>query len=69
MTTGLDLKLQRVGSRVKANLLAEQMGVSSARVSAIENQAVVTDETATKYLAALQTLTTIPTQAETPSAA
>jgi plasmid maintenance system antidote protein VapI len=69
MTTGLDLKLQRVRHRVKAKHLADQMGVSSARVSAVEGQAVVTSETAEKYLAALQTLTTIPTPSEPASAA
>lgn len=69
MRTGMELKLQRVGHRVKAKHLADEMGVSSARVSAIENQAAVTDETATKYLSALSTLTTIPTSADTASAA
>lgn len=69
MTTGLDLKLKRVQHRVKAKHLADQMGVSSARISTIEGQAQVTDETATKYLAALQTLTTIPTPQQASGAA
>jgi plasmid maintenance system antidote protein VapI len=59
--TGLELKVKRVGHRVKVMDLAAQMGVSPSRVSIIENQASVTEDTEQRYLAALTTLTTIPT--------
>lgn len=60
MATGMDLKLERVKARVKTGDLAVAMGVSASRVSTIEARAVVPDDTAERYLAALGTLTTIP---------
>ena len=54
-TTGLSLKLQRTARRVKARDLAEAMGVKHPRVSQIEAQALVTDQTAERYLSALAT--------------
>lgn len=64
MTTGLDLKLLRVAARVKTIELADAMGVSDSRVSHIESRAVVTDEAAQRYRAALATLTTVPMSTE-----
>lgn len=63
--TGLELKLRRVALRIKVQDLAERMGVSASRISAIENQAVVTDETIRRYLDALTTSATIPTSQAT----
>lgn len=51
--TGLSLKLERVGRRVKQYEIAHAMGVSASRVAKIEREAVVSDEVATRYLAAL----------------
>lgn len=57
MTTGLDLKLERVAARAKAIDLAEAMGVSRQRVSAIESLAVVPEDAATRYRTALLSVT------------
>ena len=51
--TGLGLKLARVGARVKQRPIADAMGVSVSRISAIEREAVVTDATRDRYLDAL----------------
>lgn len=56
--SGLDLKLARVAARVKQNHLGAAMGVSQSRVSAIEREQFVTNETADRYLAALDTCRT-----------
>ena len=58
--TGLELKLRRVGARVKAKDLAAAMGVTTSRISAIEREAIPTDETRRRYVAALQMLTDVP---------
>ena len=52
-STGLGLKLARVGARVKQRPLADAMGVSVSRISAIEREAVVTTATRDRYLDAL----------------
>jgi transcriptional regulator with XRE-family HTH domain len=52
-STGLGLKLARVGARVKQRPLADAMGVSVSRISSIEREAVVTDTTRERYLDAL----------------
>jgi plasmid maintenance system antidote protein VapI len=62
---GMDLKVERVRSRVTAVRLAEEMGVTRQRVAAIEGDAVVTAETAGRYRAALMSLTSA---AEIPAA-
>ena len=59
-TTGMDLKLERTRRRVKAMDLANAMGVTSSRISTIENLAAVTPDAAERYRAALSTLTTVP---------
>lgn len=51
--TGLSLKVLRTEQRVKAREIAEAMGVSQSRVSSIEREGFVTQETADRYLAAL----------------
>ena len=51
--TGLDLKLARIGKRVKQGPIAHEMGVSVSRISAIEREAVVTAATRDRYLDAL----------------
>jgi transcriptional regulator with XRE-family HTH domain len=56
--TGLDLKLARIAARVKQKAIGRAMGVSESRVSAIEREAVVTPETADRYVAALDTCRT-----------
>lgn len=55
--TGMELKLHRIGSRVTGRALAQAMGVTSSRISAIEREAFPTTETERRYLAALATLT------------
>jgi len=56
--SGLDLKLRRVGQRVRATELAREMGVSISRVSHLEREAVVSDAMATRYLNTLATFGT-----------
>lgn len=53
MTTGLDLKVERVRADVRARRIAEIMGVSRERVSAIERSRTVTPEAERRYRAAL----------------
>lgn len=67
---GIDLKLRRVEARVKATELAAAFDppVTSSRVGHIEAADVVTDSAAEKYLAALETLTTVSAP-ETPAEA
>lgn len=60
--TGMELKLRRIGARVKGRALAREMGVSGSRVSAIEREAYVTPETLRRYLAALETLTHVSSE-------
>lgn len=55
--TGIQLRLLRTAERVKTRDLAESMGVHSSRVSQIEAQAIVTDETAARYCDALDRIT------------
>jgi DNA-binding XRE family transcriptional regulator len=56
-TTGMDLRLERVRSRIKANRLAATIGVSRQRIWQIEELPSVTDRWRDRYLAALRTLT------------
>lgn len=53
--TGLDLKLARVALRVKQHQIAQEMGVTPSRISALEREAVVSDDAAARYLEALST--------------
>lgn len=59
--SGLGLKVERVTRRVKATLLAEVMGVSKSRVSAIEREQFPSSEMITRYRAALDTCAPSPT--------
>ncbi len=52
-STGLGLKLARVGERVKQRPLAEAMGVSVSRISSIEREAFPSPATRNRYLDAL----------------
>lgn len=63
--TGLELKLRRVALRLNGSEVAEAMGVSVSRVSHIEARDRVTAAAAEKYLAALETLTTVPPEQDT----
>lgn len=58
---GKTLKLRRVAADVQGKDLAAAMGTSPSQVSRIENSRVVRQETADRYVAALATLTTNPT--------
>jgi len=69
MTTGLELKLLRVAARVRTSEMADAMGVSASRVSAIESRDVVTDGASSRYRVALATLATGTTSPERPSKA
>lgn len=48
--TGLDLKLKRIASGVKAQDVAAAMGISSGRLSRIESQTTVTTSLSQRYL-------------------
>lgn len=54
MTTGMDLKVERIRARVTIGTLAAEMDLSRQRISQIEATAVVTPETAQRYRDALQ---------------
>ena len=60
--SGLDLKLMRVAAQVPAFALARAMGVGSSRIAYIEKRDVVTVTAAKRYLVALATLATHPTE-------
>lgn len=53
--TGHLLKVRRVDARVKAVRLADAMGVSNSRISAIEREQFPSDEIVARYLDALDT--------------
>lgn len=57
MTTGMDLKVERVKARVTAQRLARELEVSRQRISAIEALAVVNDDLVARYRAALVSVT------------
>lgn len=63
-TTGLDLKVERIRARITATLLAQEMGVTRQRISAIEASAVVTPDTVERYRASLMSLTSVPQTAQ-----
>lgn len=67
MTTGMDLKVERVKTRVTAQRLALTLEVSRQRISAIEALAVVNDDLADRYRAALLSLTQEPETAQVAS--
>lgn len=54
--TGESLRAKREARGIKAYELAAVMGVHSSRVSQIEALAAVTDRTASRYLAALDSI-------------
>jgi DNA-binding transcriptional regulator YiaG len=56
----MDLKVLRVRARVKATILAQTMGVTRQRVSAIEALADVPEDAARRYQDALMSLTATP---------
>lgn len=56
-TTGLDLKIERVRARITAKRLADELGVTRQRVSAIEALAFVNSEQVDRYRSALVSLT------------
>jgi len=53
--SGLNLKVERVASRVTARRLAIAMGVSPSRISAIEREQFISDAMVARYRAALAT--------------
>ncbi len=62
-TTGLDLKLRRVAADVKSVTLARAMGVHPSRITGIEKSRIVADHLVARYVAALDTCTTVRTDA------
>ena len=52
--TGLELKVARVRARVRQHEVAAAMGVSPSRVTMIEREAIVTEQTWDRYMAALE---------------
>lgn len=63
MTSGLDLKLERVAADVRTQDLAEAMGVHPSRITYLEGRRVITPKAETQYREALATLTTKPSDA------
>jgi transcriptional regulator with XRE-family HTH domain len=63
-TTGLSLKVQRVGADVRLKDLATAMGVTDSRISRIEASRTVTPEAEVRYLQALRTCITKSTSGE-----
>jgi len=61
--TGLDLKLQRISARVRLGVLADQMGISSSRLSRIEKPEPVTERMVARYTRALNECRTFGTSA------
>lgn len=59
--SGLDLKVERIQRRVKANALADAMGVSKSRVSAIEREQFPSPEIVGRYRVGLDTCAPTPT--------
>jgi len=57
-TIGMELKIKRIRARVTQRALADRMGVSHPRVSIIENSSGLRADTVTRYLEALDYLTT-----------
>lgn len=64
MTTGMDLKVERVKARVTAQRLAAVLEVSRQRISAIEALGFVNDDLAGRYREALVSLTQEPANAQ-----
>lgn len=60
MTTGLDLKFERMRAGLTARQIARQMQVSHQRVSYIETRQFVPADAAIKYREALRQLATAP---------
>lgn len=60
-TTGKDLKLERVAADIQANVLADRMGVSRSTLWHIEKAALVTEQQAADYRAALATFGNVAT--------
>lgn len=58
MTTGLDLKVERVRAKVRVKEMARALGVSDSRVTRIEAQPTVVDAMVERYRAALGTCRT-----------
>lgn len=56
--SGLDLKVARVRRRVRQKAIAEGMGVSQSRITAIEREQFPSAETVRRYLEALDTCPT-----------
>lgn len=56
--TGLDLKLQRVAAKVQVRQLADAMGITSSRLSRIEDEPRVTHQMLARYTKALDTFRT-----------
>ena len=62
--SGLDLKVERIRARVTATRLAQEMGVTRQRISAIEADAVVTPDAVERYRSGLMSLTSGPQMVE-----
>lgn len=67
--TGMQLRILRTAARIKTRDLAASMGVHSSRVSQIEAQAVVTEETAARYRDALDRIALTTSGVASPEAA
>lgn len=69
MTTGMDLRLERTAARVRLGVLAARMGRHPATVNRWEGAAVVPDDRAQAYRAALANIASDATSATSATAA
>ena len=66
--TGQELRDKRVAAGVKSWEVGAEMRVASSRISQLEAQASVTDDSAARYLAALDKCLVAKTSAASPEA-
>ena len=64
LTSGLELKLERVTARLKAQDIATAMGVHPSRISTIEHEQFPTAATVARYRKAIATCATSQEPAE-----
>lgn len=57
MATGHDLKVMRVRENIRATVLADRLGISSGRLSQVENSIRVSPQWRHRYIKTLEELT------------
>lgn len=69
LTTGIDLKVQRIRRQVTGRALAERMGISTATLTRLEQRGAVQPDVAQRYRDALATFPALATPSDGQSAA